>query len=146
MDHSHQRWRCGAMRASGLFHQSPLLPAQDCTSPIFGPAWYKCCVPQVRERRRESEGWWQVQDLSTICADDKYSISMKISTHLDYTSHYQTSFGTNWSKLLTFRVFIIDTNRDEITSLDLNTSIYEKYLIGPSIRPVCTRCRFTMLT
>jgi len=75
------------MRASGLFHHSPLLPGQYCTSPIFGPAWYKRCVAKVRERRRDSEGWWHVRDVSTICADDKYSISMKITTHLDHIIH-----------------------------------------------------------
>jgi len=43
---------------------------------------------------------------------DKYSGSMKITTHLDNISHCKTASGTNWSNRWVYRVFIINTRRD----------------------------------
>ena len=45
---------------------------------------------------------------------DKYLGSMKIATQLDHISLCQTASGTNWSNRWTYRVFIINTRRDEI--------------------------------
>jgi hypothetical protein len=45
---------------------------------------------------------------------DEYSGLMKITTHLDHISHCKTVSGTNWSNRWTYRVFIINTRRDEI--------------------------------
>ena len=43
---------------------------------------------------------------------EKYSGSIKITTHLDHISHFKTTSGTDWSKILTYQVFIIVTRRD----------------------------------
>ena len=51
---------------------------------------------------------------TSIC--DKCSCSTKITTHLDHISHCKTAFGTNRSNRWTYRVFIINTSRDEIWS------------------------------
>ena len=49
---------------------------------------------------------------ASIC--DKYSGSMKITTHLDHIGHWKTASGTTWSNSWTHRVFIINTRRDDI--------------------------------
>ena len=38
--------------------------------------------------------------------------SIKITTHLDHISYGKTASGTNWSNILTYRLFIINTRRD----------------------------------
>ena len=48
-------------------------------------------------------------DLIRTSIYDKYSGSMKITTHLYHISHYKTSSGINWSNRWTFRVFIMNT-------------------------------------
>ena len=50
---------------------------------------------------------------------------LKMNTHLDHISHFQTVSGTNCSKRWTYRVFIINTRRNQI-SLDL--ILYGSYL------------------
>ena len=45
---------------------------------------------------------------------DKFSGSIKITTHLDHISHCKTACGTNWLNRWTYRVFIQNTRRDEI--------------------------------
>ena len=47
---------------------------------------------------------------------DKFSRSMKTTAHLVHISHRKTASGTNWSNRLTYRVFIMNTHRDEIAS------------------------------
>ena len=43
---------------------------------------------------------------------DKYSGSMKITTHLDRISHCETASGANWSNRWTYRVFLRGAHRD----------------------------------
>ena len=45
---------------------------------------------------------------------DKYSGSMKFTTHLDQISHCKKASGTDWSNRWTYRIFIIHTRRDKI--------------------------------
>ena len=45
---------------------------------------------------------------------DKYSGSMKVTTRLTHTHHYQPAYDTTWSNRWTYRVFIINTRRDQI--------------------------------
>jgi len=47
---------------------------------------------------------------TSIC--DKYSDSVKITTHLNHISHCKTASGTNRSNRWTDRIFIINTRRD----------------------------------
>ena len=49
---------------------------------------------------------------TSIC--DKYSGSMKITTHLDDICHGQYSPVTNWLKRWTNQIFIVNTRRDYI--------------------------------
>ena len=54
----------------------------------------------------------QKVDLIRTCIYEKHSGIMKITTHLNRTSHCKTSAGTNLSDRWTYRVFTIDTLRD----------------------------------
>ena len=47
-----------------------------------------------------------------FCGHDRYSDSMKITTHLAHISHCKTASGTNWSTRWINRVFMINTRRD----------------------------------
>ena len=48
---------------------------------------------------------------------DETSGPMKITTHLDHTSHRETASGTNWLNRWTYQVFIMNTHRDYIGGL-----------------------------
>ena len=56
-------------------------------------------------------------DLIWTSVYDKCSGSMKITTHLDHISHYTTASDTIWAKRWTYRIFGINTRRDEIVWL-----------------------------
>ena len=43
------------------------------------------------------------------CIYDKYSVSIRIATHLTHVSQCKTSYGANWSNRWTYRAFIINT-------------------------------------
>ena len=43
---------------------------------------------------------------------DKYSGSMKMTSHLDHVSRVKAASGANWSNRCTYRVFSINTHRD----------------------------------
>ena len=43
---------------------------------------------------------------------DKYSGSLKLTSHLYHVSHCTTASGTHWSNRWTYRVFVISTRRD----------------------------------
>ena len=45
---------------------------------------------------------------------DKCSCATKITTHLDHIRHCKTTPGTNWLTRWAYRVFIINTHRDQI--------------------------------
>ena len=47
---------------------------------------------------------------------DEHSGSIKITTHLDRTSHCKTASSTNWSNRWTYGVFVINHCRDEVRS------------------------------
>ena len=65
-----------------------------------------CCLfARLRDRRGQG-------DLIRTIVYDKYSGSMKITTHLDHTSHFKIVSGTKWSSRWTYPTFTINTHRD----------------------------------
>ena len=70
---------------------------------------------------------------TSIC--DKYSGSIKITSHLDHISHWKTASGTNWSNRWTYRVLITITRRDWIVrpSRSLSLSLFRARSISLSL-------------
>ena len=69
------------------------------------------------------DGWWSVH-LSSLpprsanpimtSIFDAHSGSKRSTTHLDHTNHCKTAVGTNWLNGWSYRVFAINTRRDQI--------------------------------
>jgi hypothetical protein len=53
----------------------------------------------------------KLHDLIWTSVYDKYSGSMKITTHLDHIGHCKATLGSNWSNRWMYRVFFIGTRR-----------------------------------
>ena len=77
---------------------------------------YKGLYPQRLEGGVWGLGftWCGGRDLLRSSVSDKYSGSMKITTHLHHISRCKRASDTNWSSRWTYRVFIINTRRDSI--------------------------------
>ena len=56
------------------------------------------------------------------------------TTHRDHSGHFITTSGTNWSNRWTYRVFIMDSRRDSITSPRNLQPIYTEPHFGPCHR------------
>ena len=72
--------------------------------PDHGPGLAKCS--QLTRVRCEDLVWTSIYD--------KYSSSMKMTSHLDHVSRCKAASGIDWSNRWTYRVFITNTRRDEI--------------------------------
>ena len=76
------------------------------TTPSKEMSRIKRMVTGLGMETREKRALWVVKvRLIRTSIYDKYSGSMKITTHLDRISHCKTASGTNWSNGWTYRVF-----------------------------------------
>ena len=61
-------------------------------------------------------------NLIQMSMNDKHLGSMKMTTHLDHISRCKSASGTNQSSRRTYRVFFINTRRDQIFAADTTTT------------------------
>ena len=83
----------------------------------------------------------KLTDFIRTTIHDQYSHSMKITTRLDQISDCKTASGTNWSNRWTYRVFFIDTRRDQISTVHLACRSENNLKVTPSTQFKNDTCR-----
>ena len=98
------------------------------------------CVPSCPARGRRRQG--ESDPIRTsIC--HKKSRSTKVTTHLDRITHCKTASGKNWSNRWGPAEYSwVRLARRLNGARDTNRT--HEYSVGPSTRPICSTCSFTM--